>query len=62
MKNHYTTITGYAYIDEVIEKIKKNLPENEQQNFETLCKNIHSAGKSEGYIKLKEEQLQKDSL
>ena len=41
-------VTGYAYIDEVIEDIKNNLPDNEKKSFDKMCKNIYLAGITEG--------------
>ena len=50
MNNHQRTEpTGYQYIDLELEKIRKTLTEDNQYKFDKLCKQIHSAGFSEGY-------------
>lgn len=41
-------VTGYSYIDEVIEQIKNTLPDKEKKSFDKMCKNIYLAGITEG--------------
>jgi len=49
-------VTGYSYIDEIIEEIKNNLPDNEKKSFDKMCKNIYLAGITEGLNRSKKLQ------
>ncbi len=51
--------TGYSYIDAEIDRIIDKLPIDEQDKFKHLCKQIHSAGFSDGYVFLKQEVKEK---
>ena len=49
-------ITGYSYIDEVIEEIKNTLPDKEKKSFDKMCKNLYLAGITEGLNRSKKIQ------
>jgi hypothetical protein len=42
-------ITGYQYIDQPASELLDTLPNDVQKNLREIFKNIHSAGKAEGY-------------
>ena len=42
-------ITGYQYIDQPASELLDTLPNDVQKNLKEIFKNIHSAGKAEGY-------------
>jgi hypothetical protein len=50
-ENPYTmeNITGYQYIDQPASELLDTLPSDVQINLKEIFKNIHSAGKAEGY-------------
>jgi hypothetical protein len=41
--------TGYAYIDERLINVKKQLPEDLQKELDYAVKRVHSLGVHEGY-------------
>lgn len=45
--------TGYGFIDERIDDIKKNLPENLQKELNYILVKTHSLGVYEGYAEAK---------
>jgi hypothetical protein len=42
-------ITGYQYIDEPATELLTTLPKDTQENLREIFKQIHSAGKADGF-------------
>lgn len=50
-------ITGYQYIDQPANELLGKLPNEVQENLKEIFKQIHSAGKAEGYSISKHDRL-----
>lgn len=57
---HFTT--GYDYIDETLQDVKKELPKNLQEKLDYAIRNVHSLGVHVGYAQATKQEVSTEKV